>query len=96
MHELGYGREVVVDERLKVDLDQNADYLGDWAAGGTVKHERYVSLHPIVLMGIVECRVAKEVIEELARARAEQIKSGMQDLAKLRRLHGRSPHEHAA
>lgn len=87
MNELGYGQTIKVDDKLEIDLDQNADYLGDWAVSGTVKHERYVSLHPLVLMGIVECHPAKEVAEEVARMRADETRRNMDALARLRNLH---------
>lgn len=87
MNELGYGRTVKVDDKLEIDLDQNADYLGDWAVTGTVKNERYVSLNPVVLMGIVECRNSNEVIEDVARMRAEETRRSMDALARLRELH---------
>ena len=87
MNELGYGQTIKVDDKLEIDLDQNADYLGDWAISGTVKHERYVSLHPLILMGIVECRPAKEVAEEVARMRADETRRNMDALARLRQMH---------
>lgn len=86
-HELGYGRMVSIGDQTEIDLDQNADYLGNWAVGGTVKHERYVSLHPVVLMGITESRNSHIIVEEIASLRAKETRRGIEALAQLRSLH---------